>query len=258
MIDLFPSRAVFIDLFGWQIHWYGLLYLAAFAIAWYLLPQLQSFRSLQLAKDDWSQLLTAAVIGVIAGGRLGFVLFYEPAYYLQHPLEIFAVWQGGMSSHGGFIGVTVALLWVLRDRRHLLLSIADVAVVPIALGLACGRIGNFINQELYGTVTMLPWAITVPGEDGLRHPTQLYAVAKDLFIAGACFFYLKKTTVPGRTLALFLMLYGVLRFIVEFFREQHGQLVEIGVFQLSPGQILTLPVFVAGLLLWFRLGKESR
>lgn len=258
MIDLLPSRAVFIDLFGWQIHWYGLLYLAAFAIAWFLLPKLQSLRSLNLSKDEWSQLLTASVIGVIVGGRLGFVLFYEPAYFLSHPFHIFAVWQGGMASHGGFIGVTIALMWSLRDKKNLILPIADVVVVPVALGLACGRIGNFINQELYGTITTLPWGINIPGEEGLRHPTQLYAVIKDLFIATVCYLHLLKTSVPGRTLALFLMLYGALRFIMEFFREQQGQFVEIGPLAFSDGQILTVPLFVAGLILWLRAPQSAK
>ena len=191
------------------------------------------------------------MIGVVAGGRLGFVLFYEPSYYLSHPLEVIAVWQGGMSSHGGFIGVTVAILWALRERKNLILPIADVIVIPIALGLACGRIGNFINQELYGTVTTLPWGIAIPGEDGLRHPTQLYAVAKDLLIALACYLHLQKTRIPGKTFALFLMMYGALRFLVEYVRDND---VFIGPF--SEGQLLTFPIIIAGVLLWRRNSRS--
>lgn len=255
MIQLFPSRQVALELFGFGIHWYGLLYFAAFVIAWFLLPRLQKYRGLQYSSEDWSNILSWAVVGVIVGGRLGYVLFYNPVYFLQHPLEIFAVWQGGMSSHGGFIGVALALAWIMRTRITDLLLVADVIVVPIAIGLALGRIGNFINQELYGTVTSVPWAIAIPGVEGLRHPTQIYAVIKDLFIAGVCFWYLqRKPVIPGRTLALFLMLYSVLRFIVEFFRDQHG--IYYGLF--SEGQILTIPLMAVGVALWLRTAVKSK
>lgn len=253
MIDLFPSREVAFAIGGFPVHWYGLLYFFAFLAAWWLLPRLQRLRDLHLTGDDWSAMLSWAVAGVIIGGRLGYVLFYDPRYYLENPADIIAVWKGGMSSHGGFIGVTLALLWALRDRRDQLLRIADVIVVPVAIGLAFGRIGNYINQELYGTVTSLPWGIEVPGAEGLRHPTQIYAVCKNLFIAAACFLYLRRRPYrAGRTLALFLMLYGVLRFLVEFVRQQPAGFDG----PLSEGQILTVPVLVAGVILWFRTRKE--
>lgn len=261
MIDFFPSRPVFVDLFGWEIHWYGLLYFAAFIVAWFLLPRLQRLRDLHYTADDWSGLLSWAVVGVIVGGRLGFVFFYEPAYFLAHPLEIIAVWRGGMASHGGFIGVTVALLIALRHKPSSdWLKIADIVVVPAAIGLSFGRIGNFINQEVYGTVTSLPWGISVPGEEELRHPAQMYAVLKDLFIALICFLYLyRRPYRPGRALALFLMLYGVLRFLVEFVREQpQGYLVIWGDILLSRGQLLTVPLFLAGVLLWWWTGRMRR
>lgn len=254
MLQLFPSRTVAIDLLGFPIHWYGLLYLAGFVLAWFLLPRLQKLRGLRLSADEWSGVLSAAVLGVILGGRLGYVFFYQPAYYLTHPLEIVAVWKGGMASHGGFIGVTIALWMTLRRRPWpQILAIADVCVVPVAIGLALGRIGNFINQELYGTVTQLPWGIAIPGVEGLRHPTQIYAVMKDLLIGGLCFWYMKATFrefIPGRTLALFLMLYGALRFIVEFFRVPDAAVLDLGGIALSRGQLLTLPVFAAGVVMW--------
>lgn len=252
MIAFFPSRTVALELLGFSVHWYGLLYLAGFLLAWALLPKLQKERQLSLSVDEWSGLLSAAVLGVILGGRLGFVLFYEPSYFLAHPVEILQVWHGGMSSHGGFLGVTVALLIALRNKTtEDKLRLADVAVVPIALGLMLGRLGNFINQELYGTVTTLPWGIVVPGEEGLRHPTQLYAMAKDLLIAGLCFLHLRRATGRhGETLALFLMLYGALRFAVEHFRVQDYDLW-LG---LTRGQLLTVPIFLVGLAVavWVR------
>src|SRR5262245_54348329 len=113
MISFFPSREVALSIGSFSLHWYGLLYFAAFVVAWYLLPRLQKYRGLNLSSDEWSSILSWAVVGVIVGGRLGFVLFYEPSYYLSHPLEIFAVWKGGMASHGGFIGVALAMFWAL-------------------------------------------------------------------------------------------------------------------------------------------------
>lgn len=249
MIELFPSRTVAVELFGFGVHWYGLLYFAAFVLAWYLLPRLQKFRDLSLSSDELSNILSWAVAGVIVGGRLGYVLFYNPFYYLGHPLEVFAVWNGGMSSHGGFIGVALALWWALRDRREDFWRIADIAVVPVAIGLAFGRLGNFINLELYGTVTSLPWGMEFPGADGLRHPVQLYSIAKDLLIAAMCFLHLRRQPfVAGRTAGLFLMLYGTLRFLVEFVREQNG--VFVGPF--SEGQLLTIPLFAVGVWIWVR------
>lgn len=253
MIDFFPSRQVFIQIGTFGIHWYGIMYFLAFVLAWWLLPRLQKFRNINLSQDEWSNLLSAVVVGVIVGGRLGYVLFYSPLYYLTHPLHIFAVWEGGMSSHGGFIGVTLAVLFALRHRKKDLLAIADIMVIPVAIGLAFGRMGNFINLELYGTPTSLPWGISIPGVPELRHPTQIYAVIKDLFIASMCFLHIKKKSAPGTTLALFLMLYGTLRFIVEFFREQNGQFF----MGLSEGQWLTIPLFIIGVFLWLNLGRRG-
>ena len=128
MLSLFPSRTVAFELFGFSLHWYGLLYLLAFVLAYVMLPSLQRFRGLQYSTDEWGRILSWAVIGVLVGGRLGFVLFYEPQYLLS-PLDAIAVWKGGMSSHGGFVGVTLAMLWVLRDRRGDWGKIADVVTV---------------------------------------------------------------------------------------------------------------------------------
>ena len=259
MISLFPSRTVALVLFDFSVHWYGLMYLCGFLVAWYLVPRLQKYRGLSLTQDDWANVLAWAVIGVIVGGRLGYVFFYQPFYFLDHPSKIIAVWEGGMSSHGGFIGVTIALLWALRKHKKNLRAIVDTVVVPVAVGLAFGRIGNFINQELYGTITSLPWGISVPDAIGLRHPTQLYAVAKDLFIAGVCFWHLRysRPIVSGRTCALFLMLYGVLRFLTEYVRVQEYPMMDIGVLLLSRGQILTLGIFVVGAAMWWWVGRRS-
>jgi phosphatidylglycerol---prolipoprotein diacylglyceryl transferase len=251
----FPSRAVALEILGFSVHWYGLLYLAGFLLAYALLPRLQSFRDLHLSREAWADVLSWSVLGVIIGGRLGYGIFYEPRHFAAHPLDLLKVWQGGMSFHGGMLGVLLALL--LSARRHAipLLTLGDVVVVPVALGLALGRIGNFLNLELYGAPTDLPWGIAIPGVEGLRHPTQLYAVAKDLFIAFVCFAHLTRIRLPhGETAALFLLLYGTLRFLLEFLREPTHTSFAFGVLTLTRGQLYTLPMFFGGVLIlvWLR------
>lgn len=253
MISFFPSRTVALQLFGFGIHWYGLLYFAAFVLAWFLVPHLQKYRQLTLSADNWSSLISAAVIGVIVGGRLGYVFFYAPSYYLENPLQIFAVWNGGMASHGGFIGVAIAMLFVLRKKTwDDILRIADVIVIPVAIGLGLGRLGNFINQELYGTVTSLPWGMNFPGADGLRHPIQLYDFAAMMLLAAALFLSLRSSVKPGRTLALFLILYSIVRILIEFIRDQAG----VPVYILTEGQWLTIPILVLGLVLFVKKGNR--
>lgn len=257
MIALLPSRTVAIEVLGFSVHWYGLMYLAGFALGWWMLPRLQRMRGIALSRDAWSDIFTAAILGVILGGRLGFVLLYEPRFYLEHPLEILKIWRGGMASHGGFLGVSVALLWVLRhSSKDTLLRIADVIVVPVATGLALGRIGNLINGELYGTVSDLPWAMAFPGAEGLRHPWPLYAMLKDLFIAFICFLSLLRINIPGLTTALFLVQYAVLRFSLEVLRDQSYGWVGVGPLSVSWGQLYCLPIFGVGVWLWWSMRKR--
>lgn len=258
MIFLFPSRTVALELFGFPIRWYGLLYLAGFLLAWWLLPRLQRYRGLEIAREEWERILGFSVLGVILGGRLGFVLFYEPMYFLAHPARIFAVWEGGMASHGGFLGVAVALFFALRRTPVGFRAFADLAVIPAALGLALGRIGNLINQELYGTVTTLPWGIAIPGVEGLRHPTPLYDALYNILIAAMCFLHLARPRpVPGRTCALFFMLYAVFRFLIEFLRAQEYAPLNLSVVVLTRGQALTVPVFLVGVFLWWKAGRSD-
>ncbi len=243
---------------GFPIHWYGLLYLLAFIIAYVSLPRLLRYRSLTLSPDTLSAILSAVVLGVIVGGRLGYVVFYELPYFVQHPLEIFAVWNGGMSSHGGFLGVTISLWFALKKRKVPLLPFLDCMSVPVALGLAFGRFGNFINLELYGTVTTLPWAISIPGVEGLRHPTFFYSMAQDLCMACVCYAMLRSRRFEtGQTFAMFLLLYGVLRFVVEIFRDQpYGYMHLLGI-ELSRGQLLTLPIIAIAIVLLVFLQRRS-
>ncbi len=226
------------------------MYLLAFVVAYILILKFQKFRSLTLTKDDVSSILSYAIVGVIVGGRLGYVLFYELAYMIEHPIQIFAVWNGGMSSHGGFIGTAIALWYILKKKGIPLLSFLDVATVPIAVGLAFGRFGNFINFELYGTVTDVAWAVEIPGIEGLRHPTYFYALIKNLWIAAVCLVLLRSQKgSPGTIFSVFLIMYGVLRFVVEVFREQTYSLIDISVMELTRGQVMSIPIVVLGTLL---------
>ena len=256
-MQFFPSRQVAFEILGLSVHWYGLLYLAAFLLSYVLVFRLQHLRSLSLSKDDISVLLSWAVIGVIVGGRMGYVLFYEFGYFSNHLLEVLYVWNGGMSSHGGFIGVAIALGYGLKKRAVPLLPFLDVITVPIAFGLACGRLGNFINWELYGTVTDVGWAMAIPGVEGLRHPTFFYSFAKDILIAAVCFRHLRLAAArPGTTFTIFLILYGVLRFAVEHYREQPYGWFDIGIMSLSRGQLLTVPLIAVGVISFLMVGRR--
>jgi phosphatidylglycerol:prolipoprotein diacylglycerol transferase len=258
MFVLVPERTVALIIGSWSIHWYGVLYVIGFLLALFLLPRLQHWRGLKLVKDQWIEIMAWAAGGVIIGGRLGYVIFYEPLYFWHHPLEIFELWHGGMSAHGGFIGVALALYIVSRLFKVDFWKILDVAIVPAAFGLALGRFGNFINLELYGTVTTLPWGIHIPGVSGLRHPVQIYAAIKDIFIAVVCYIVLKaKSVCTGQVTALFLILYGILRFITEYWREPEWPLINIGGILFSRGQLLSLPIIVVGAMLWIWKQKKT-
>jgi phosphatidylglycerol:prolipoprotein diacylglycerol transferase len=251
VIALFPTRQIALTLGPISIHWYGLMYVLGFLVGLPVLKRLLKYRDLSFTEKQIESLVLHVFFGVIVGGRLGFVLFYGGMEYLAHPLEIFKVWNGGMASHGGFIGVILGLLIYTRGNMTMLLKIADVLAVPIALGLMFGRLGNLINGELYGTVTTLPWGMHFPGAEGLRHPTQIYAMLKDITIATVCFFHLRRTWPqerPGSTIGVFLCMYAVLRFLVEVFRDQPLGYTNIFGVELSRGQLLTLPLFALGIL----------
>ena len=245
------------------IRWYGLMYLLGFAL-FLLLGKLR-------AKDPWrdmsardvDDLLFMGMIGVIVGGRLGHVIFYgPPSYYLQHPLEIFAVWKGGMASHGGIIGVIVAMAWFARSRGKSFLKVADFVVPLVPLGLGAGRIGNFINGELWGRVAdpSLPWAVIFPGAgDNLpRHPSQLYQFALEgVALFAILWLYSRKPRIAGTVGSLWLIAYGVLRIIGEMFKEPEA-LYGAMPLGLSAGQWLSVPMVVAGLGLYLYFTRSGK
>ena len=252
------------------VHWYGLTYLAAFGLFLFLgrlRLRHRPFAGLGAQKvwstSDVEDILFLGVMGVVAGGRLGYCVFYKSAYYLSHPLEVLAVWQGGMSFHGGMLGVIVAMLWFARSRGRPWLQVADFVAPCVPTGLAAGRFGNFLNGELWGRLAdpELPWGMVFRGAGDLpRHPSQVY----QFFLEGLLLFillwlYARRQRAQGQVAAAFLIGYGVLRFVVEFFREPdaHLGLLSLG---LSMGQWLCVPMVLGGLGLWWwaRLADAGR
>ncbi len=243
------------------IHWYGLMYLAGFGLAWLLGRwRIQHHPSpAGLTLRDLEDIIFYGVLGVVLGGRLGYVLFYKFDDYLAHPLSIFEVWQGGMSFHGGLIGVTLAMLFFARRRGQPLLAIGDFIAPLIPLGLAAGRLGNFINGELWGRPTDLPWGMVFPGaHDGTpRHPSQLYEMGLEGFaLFTLMWWFARKPRPTGQVSAVFLMGYGLFRFLVEFTREPDDFLGLLAG-GLSMGQLLSLPMILIGLALFIWAARRS-
>lgn len=264
--------------FELALRWYALAYIAGILIGWRLIvaavrrPRLWPGDTAPMTPQAVEEFLTWAILGIILGGRLGFVLFYQPGYYLSHPAEILAVWQGGMSFHGGFLGVTIAGLLFCRKNDVPILQMADALSFAVPAGLLLGRVANFINAELWGRPSDVPWAVIFPGERaqdcagviGLcaRHPSQLYEAGLEGLLLGALLLWLafargwlKK---PGQIAGLFLTGYGLSRFFVEFFRQADAQYItpdnpmgyvlRFGEAGLSMGQLLSTPMILAGLL----------
>lgn len=240
-----------------QIHWYGLTYLVAFGLFLWLAARRAAqpqFAQAGWTRRDVEDLLFWGVLGVILGGRLGYALFYKPGHYLANPLEILMVWQGGMSFHGGLLGVIVAMLLYARVRRRPWLQVTDLVAPCVPLGLASGRIGNFINGELWGRAAdpALPWAMVFPqsGSAIARHPSQLYQFALEGLLLFALLWWFARRPRPlGQVSAAFLVGYGVLRFVAEYFREP-DRFLGLLALNMSMGQWLCVPMFAAGVALW--------
>ncbi|MEO5771901.1 MAG: prolipoprotein diacylglyceryl transferase [Burkholderiaceae bacterium] len=247
------------------IHWYGLTYLVAFGL--FLLLATLRTRQPQHAAAGWTRrdvedMLFWGVLGVIIGGRLGYVLFYKPAYYAGAPLEALMVWKGGMSFHGGLLGVIVALALYARQRGRRFFEVMDLIAPCVPLGLASGRVGNFINGELWGRAAdpSLPWAMVFPqsGTAIARHPSQLYQVALEgvlLFVL--LWLYARRPRRLGQVSGAFLVGYGALRFSAEYFREPDAFLGPLAL-GLSMGQWLCVPMVLAGMAIWFWAGGQPR
>lgn len=239
-----------------SIHWYGLMYLVGFALFW----ALGSYRA---KRDSWrgmtaegvEDLLFYGVLGVILGGRLGYCFFYQPEWFIAHPQDIVRVWDGGMSAHGGVLGVIVAMFYFAKVRHQSFLKIADFVTPLVPLGLFFGRIGNFINGELWGRVCSPDYVFAMifpAARDWMpRHPSQLYeAGLEGLLLFSILWFYSRVPRKDGRVAALFCLGYGVVRFFVEFFREPDAFL-GLQALGLSQGQWLSLPMIALGIVVWF-------
>lgn len=264
--------------FSLTLRWYALAYIVGLLAGWKLIvkmintPRLWSGPA-PLTAEQVERLLTWVIFGVILGGRLGYVIFYQPDHFLQNPSQILRVWEGGMSFHGGFLGVVVAGIWFCKREKIPMLPLADLMAAVAPIGLLLGRLANFVNAELWGRPTDLPWGVAFPGEaaqscEGVlticaRHPSQLYEAALEGLLLLILLSYLiwrrdwLKT--PGKIAGLFFAGYGIARFLVEFVRQPDAQFVSDGNplglaihaagYGLTMGQILTLPMIAAGL--WF-------
>lgn len=240
------------------VHWYGLAYLAAFVFSALVLRQTAARWKLGITDDDLMTIVLGAVIGVVVGGRLGYVLFYGGAHYLRQPAEILAIWDGGMSFHGGLAGILVAGYVVARMLRMPMLTLWDLGAIGAPSGFLLGRLANFINGELWGRVSDVPWAIVFPGAGAApRHPSQLYEAALEGAVLLTAMLVLSRRRPPrprGELVGWLLTLYGVFRIVSETFREPDVQLGFIAGDWLTMGMILSVPMVVAGVLLiaWAR------
>ena len=248
----FPNiDPVAIDLGFIQIRWYGISYIAGILGAWALLHYRAKSGRFGWTTEQVADLIFYGILGVILGGRLGSVLFYNLPYYLDNPLDVVKVWQGGMSFHGGLLGVMIAGWLYGRRINKAFFEVTDFLVPVVPVGLFTGRIGNFINAELWGKPADVPWAMVFPNAGALsRHPSQLY----EAFLEGLCLFIILWwfSTRPRPLMAvsaLFLLFYGLFRFAVEFMREPDAHLGYLGFGWLTMGQVLSLPMILIGIIL---------
>lgn len=253
---------VFIRLGPLEFRWYGLMYVIGFVAAYFVIMAETRRRKLPIGKDDVADMIFAVALGVIAGGRTGYVLFYNLSDYLAHPLKIFAVWEGGMSFHGGLAGALLGGLWFARKKKIKFPVLVDIGSLTAPIGLGLGRIGNFINGELYGRVTDLPWGMVFPDPRAgnlPRHPSQLYEAFMEGPVIFAILWILRRGKKPdGVIFWAFIALYGAFRFLLEFFREPDFQLGFIlGGF--SMGQVLSFPMAVGGVfMIWRSYSREKK
>lgn len=242
-----------------KIHWYGLMYIISFVIVW-LLGKNRAAKPYSIIKPEVvDDLIYYGALGVIFGGRIGYVLFYNFSYFIKDPLVLFKVWEGGMSFHGGMLGVFIAMWWFAKKQHCSMLALTDV-IAPLApIGLFLGRIGNFINSELWGNTSSVPWAMIFPNGGSLpRHPSQLYeAGLEGLVLFVVLWIYTNKPRPIMSPTGLALLLYGCFRFFVEFFRLPDAHLGYLVSDWVTMGQVLSLPMIITGILLFCYAYKDG-
>jgi phosphatidylglycerol---prolipoprotein diacylglyceryl transferase len=272
-----------IGFLSFALKWYALAYIMGLLLAWRIIvkmvenPSLWINQQAPMTKNKPEELLTWMIIGVILGGRLGFVLFYQADYYLQNPFEILMVWRGGMSFHGGFIGVIISGIIFCYKNKLSVLSVGDPIAITTPIGLFLGRIANFINGELFGRPSNMPWAVIFPNEEGEncirgiteicgRHPSQLYEAILEGLILGLILFwgaYFKSwLKTPGFSISIFFIGYGIARFFVEIFRQPDtyyitesnpfGYMIQMTNFGLTSGQVLSIPMVLIGIFIMIK------
>lgn len=236
---------------SWPVYWYGMMYLIGFLAGWGLLS-LRLYRAPRnITQDQLSDIVFYAALGAIIGGRLGYILFYDGGVLLADPLQVFQTWKGGMSFHGGLLGVLIAMWLCSKKTGHSFLALTDLVAPVVPIGLGAGRIGNFINSELWGRVTDVPWGMVFPnGGSEPRHPSQLYEFGLEgvlLFIILWC--YSSKPRPLGAVSGLFALCYGLARCFAEFFRYPDEQIGYLAFGWVTEGQILSLPLIIIGVIL---------
>jgi phosphatidylglycerol---prolipoprotein diacylglyceryl transferase len=249
---------VFLHLGPIQLRWYGLMYMISFVVGYFVLRRLSKLKKMGLTTDDLYDLLFFLIIGVMVGGRLGYVLFYDFGSYIQRPIEILYIWQGGMSFHGGFVGVVLATLFLCKRRKWDFWEIADLVCAAAPIGIGLVRLGNFINGELYGRQTTLPWGMIFPaGGEVVRHPSQIYeALLEGLVLFLIVQWLYRKNLYPGTVTWALVGFYGVFRFMVEFVREPDAHIgFDLGPF--TRGQLLTFPMLVVGLVMMITFARRG-
>ena len=241
---------VAIEIFSLEIRWYSLAYIMGILIGWYLAKKIFVNKNIYSRFDDY---ITFIIIGLILGGRIGYVLFYNFDFYINNPVDIFKVWQGGMSFHGGVIGIIITSIIFAKKNDDDVFEYLDVVALVSPIGIFFGRITNFINSELYGPITNVPWAVIFINIDSLpRHPAQLYEALLEGLVLFLILIYFKKKFLnkPGLISGLFLIFYSIFRFFIEFYRLPDEQLGYI-ILNLSMGQLISLLFFLSGVILFY-------
>ena len=260
MINYPDIDPVALDLGVIQIRWYGISYIAGILGAWWLLTLRARRSGGEWTSEQVADLVFYCAVGLIIGGRLGSVIFYNLPYYLEHPLDVFKIWQGGMSFHGGLLGVLVAIAVFSRYAGKRFFTTSDFMAPVVPVGLGFGRLGNFINGELWGAPSSVPWAMVFPGAGAVpRHPSQLYEALLEGLVLFAVLWWYSSSPRPRMAVSgLFLMLYGVFRFLIEFVREPDAHIGYLAGDWLTMGQVLSAPMILAGGgLMWLAYRKES-
>ena len=238
-----------------EIRYYGIIYALSFILAFFFINYLARKRELKLTKEGIWDLLFYLIIGTVIGARIFEIMLYNPAYYLKNPLETIAIWHGGLSFHGGLVGAAIAGYLYSKKKKINFYDIADIVVIPLAFGLFLGRIANFINGELVGRITDLPWCVKFKNYEGCRHPSQLYESFKNLVIFSVLWFIKDKQLKKGLMFWSFVLMYSVLRFFVEFFRAPDPQIGFI--LGLTMGQWLNIVMFAIGIYFFIRINKQE-